>query len=158
MDYGGHVDFLLSTSCQAPSQWTNAWAEFVPFLQFDVEIRKITCTTNAIEGTNSRLRRAVNARGHFPTEQAALTYLYLALTGLDPTDKSRWTVRWKAALNAFDLAFDGAAGDPHLRGDPLLQAQVERRGATVIRSDRVLWGIGRVACRGTQNLGKINDW
>ena len=28
--------------------WTDAWAEFVPFLEFDVEIRKIICTTNAI--------------------------------------------------------------------------------------------------------------
>ena len=28
--------------------WENAWAEFVPFLSFDVEIRKIICTTNAI--------------------------------------------------------------------------------------------------------------
>jgi putative transposase len=89
--------------------WENAWAEFVPFLGFDVEIRKIICTTNAIESINSRLRRAVNARGHFPTEQAALKCLYLALMGLDPTGKGRgrWTMRWKAALNAFDLAFDG---------------------------------------------------
>jgi len=89
--------------------WTNAWPEFVPFLQFDIEIRKIICTTNAIESINSRLRRAVNARGHFPTEQAALKCLYLALMGLDPTGKGRgrWTMRWKAALNAFDLAFDG---------------------------------------------------
>ncbi|MGW5789248.1 IS256 family transposase [Saccharopolyspora sp. NPDC003752] len=89
--------------------WTAAWAEFVPFLQFDVEIRKIICTTNAIESINSRLRRAINARGHFPTEQAALKCLYLALMGLDPTGRGRgrWTMRWKAALNAFDLAFDG---------------------------------------------------
>jgi putative transposase len=89
--------------------WTNAWPEFVPFLAFDVEIRRIICTTNAIESINSRLRRAVNARGHFPTEQAALKCLYLALMGLDPTGKGRgrWTMRWKAALNAFDLAFDG---------------------------------------------------
>jgi putative transposase len=89
--------------------WTNAWAEFTPFLAFDLEIRKIICTTNAIESINSRLRRAVNARGHFPTEQAALKCLYLALMGLDPTGKGRgrWTMRWKAALNAFDLTFDG---------------------------------------------------
>lgn len=89
--------------------WENAWAEFVPFLAFDTEIRKVICTTNAIESINSRLRRAVNARGHFPTEQAALKCLYLALMGLDPTGKGRgrWTMRWKAALNAFDLAFDG---------------------------------------------------
>jgi putative transposase len=89
--------------------WENAWAEFTPFLQFDNEIRTVICTTNAIESINARLRRAVNARGHFPTEQAALKCLYLALMSLDPTGKGRqrWTNRWKAALNAFDIAFDG---------------------------------------------------
>src|SRR6201993_4059718 len=45
--------------------WENAWAEFVPFLRFDREIRTVICTTNAIESINSRIRRAVNARGHF---------------------------------------------------------------------------------------------
>jgi transposase-like protein len=89
--------------------WENAWAEFVPFLAFDREIRTVICTTNAIESVNARLRRAVNARGHFPTEQAALKCLYLALMSLDPTGKGRqrWTNRWKAALNAFDMTFDG---------------------------------------------------
>src|SRR5215475_2960834 len=89
--------------------WENAWAEFVPFLQFDREIRTVICTTNAIESINARLRRAVNARGHFPTEQAALKCLYLAIMSLDPTGRGRqrWTNRWKAALNAFDITFDG---------------------------------------------------
>ena len=89
--------------------WENAWAEFVPFLAFDVEIRKVICTTNAIESINARLRRAVKARGHFPTEQAALKCLYLALMSLDPTGtgRQRWTNRWKPALNAFDITFDG---------------------------------------------------
>lgn len=89
--------------------WTNAWPEFVPFLAFDTEIRKIVCSTNAIESLNARFRRAVNARGHFPNEQAALKVLYLAVTSLDPTGKgrARWSNRWKAALNAFDITFDG---------------------------------------------------
>ena len=89
--------------------WTDAWAEFVPFLEFDVEIRTVICSTNAIESVNARLRRAVRARGHFPTEQAALKCLYMALMGLDPTGRGRgrWTMRWKAALNAFDVAFEG---------------------------------------------------
>ena len=64
---------------------------------------------HAIESINARLRRAVNARGHFPTEQAAMKCLYLAIMSLDPTGKGckRWTNRWKAALNAFDMTFDG---------------------------------------------------
>jgi putative transposase len=89
--------------------WENAWTEFVPFLAFDVEIRKIICTTNAIESINARIRRAVKARGHFPNEQAALKCVYLALMALDPkgTGRAKWSARWKKALNAFDLTFDG---------------------------------------------------
>src|SRR5690606_41794266 len=89
--------------------WTGAWAEVVPFLRFHVGIRKVVCTTNAIESINARLRRAANARGRFPTVQAALKCLYMALMGLDPTGggRGRWTMRWKAALNAFDITFDG---------------------------------------------------
>jgi transposase-like protein len=51
--------------------WHNAWEEFIPFLDYDIEIRQVLCSTNAIESLNARYRRAVKARGHFPTEQAA---------------------------------------------------------------------------------------
>lgn len=89
--------------------WTNALAEFVPFLQFDLDIRTVISTTNAIESINARIRRAVNARGHFPNEQAAMKCVYLAVMSLDPTGKGRqrWSNRWKAALNAFEITFDG---------------------------------------------------
>ncbi len=71
--------------------------------------RKIVCTTNAIESINARIRKAVRARGHFPTDQAALKCVYLAVMSLDPTGtgRKRWTMRWKAALQAFDITFDG---------------------------------------------------
>ncbi|MFF8925499.1 IS256 family transposase [Streptomyces koyangensis] len=89
--------------------WENAWEEFTPFLRFDTEIRRIVCTTNAIESVNARIRRAVKARGHFPNEQTALKCVYMAIMSLDPTGKgqARWTMRWKTALNAFDITFDG---------------------------------------------------
>src|SRR5262252_6955802 len=89
--------------------WENAWAEFVPFLAFDKEIRTLITTTNAIESLNARFRRSVKARGHFPTEQAALKHLYLVILSLDPTGqgRKRWSNRWKGALNAFDITFDG---------------------------------------------------
>ncbi|WP_445023423.1 IS256 family transposase [Streptomyces sp. SAS_276] len=89
--------------------WESSWAEFTPFLQFDAEIRRIVCTTNSIESVNARIRKAVRARGHFPTEQAALKCVYMAVMSLDPTGagRKRWTMRWKGAMNAFDLAFDG---------------------------------------------------
>ncbi|MEV6690962.1 IS256 family transposase [Micromonospora sp. NPDC051196] len=89
--------------------WSDAWAEFVPFLAFDIEIRKVICSTNAIESVNARIRKAVRARGHFPNEQAALKCVYMALMSLDPTGagRRRWTMRWKAPLNAFQIAFEG---------------------------------------------------
>jgi putative transposase len=87
--------------------WRTAWSEFVPFLDYDVEIRRIIATTNAIESLNARYRRAVRARGHFPTEQAALKCLYLVTRSLDPTGRgrARWVIRWKPALNAFAITF-----------------------------------------------------
>ena len=76
--------------------WRNAWEQFIPFLDYDVEIRKVICSTNAIESLNARYRRAIRARGHFPSEQAALKCLYLVTRSLDPTGtgSARWTMRW----------------------------------------------------------------
>ena len=87
--------------------WRNAWEQFVPFLDYDVEIRTVLCSTNAIESLNARYRRAITVRGHFPTEQAALKCLYLVTRSLDPkgTGQQRWTMRWKPALNAFAITF-----------------------------------------------------
>lgn len=63
------------------------------FLPGPAEIRRIVCTTNAIESVNARIRRAVRARGHFPSENAALKCVYLAVMSLDPTGagRKRWT-------------------------------------------------------------------
>jgi transposase-like protein len=87
--------------------WESAWEEFTPFLSYDSEIRQVICSTNAIESLNARYRRAVRARGHCPTEQAALKCLYLVTRSLDPTGegRARWTMRWKPALNAFAITF-----------------------------------------------------
>src|SRR5262249_57593938 len=51
--------------------WHNAWEEFIPFLDYDVEIRKVICSTNAIESLNARYRRAVKAPRPLPPQQAA---------------------------------------------------------------------------------------
>ena len=64
--------------------WTNAWSEFVPFLDYAPEIRRVIYSTNAIESLNARIRRATRARGHFPNEQAAIKCLYLVVRSLDP--------------------------------------------------------------------------
>lgn len=106
------VEFTATWGAQYPAiirLWENAWSEFVPFLDYDVDIRRVICSTNAIESLNARYRRAIRARGHFPTEQAAMKCLYLVTRSLHPTGrgKARWAMRWKPALNAFAITFDG---------------------------------------------------
>jgi putative transposase len=64
--------------------WENAWEEFIPFLDYNIEIRRVICSTNAIESLNARYRRAIKARGHFPSAQAARKCLYLVTRSLDP--------------------------------------------------------------------------
>ena len=51
--------------------WRRAWTEVIPFFAFPDEVRRIVYTTNAIEALNSKLRRAIRARGHFPSDEAA---------------------------------------------------------------------------------------
>ena len=59
--------------------WRRAWGEVVPFYAFPGDVRRLLYTTNAIEALNSKLRRAVRARGHFPTDEAAMKLLFLVL-------------------------------------------------------------------------------
>lgn len=86
----------------------------MPFLECDIEIRRVICTTNAIESINARYRRAVRARSHFPNEAAALTCLYLVTRSLDPTGggRARWVIRWEPVLNAFAIVFAGRLNTP----------------------------------------------
>ena len=62
----------------APS-WRRAWNEGIPFLDDPPEVRRLICTTNAIEALTSNIRRAVQTRGHFPSDDAAAKLIYLAL-------------------------------------------------------------------------------
>lgn len=87
--------------------WERAWPEFVPFLAFPVEIRKIIYTTNAIESLNARFRRATRRRGHFPNEQAALKVLYLTIREKVPsrTNAVGKINGWKSILNALTIHY-----------------------------------------------------
>jgi len=87
--------------------WENAWPEFVPFLDFPVEIRTLIYTTNGIESLNSRFRAAIRRRGHFPTEQSALKILYLTVRERRP-NRANPTGRingWKAILNTLAITY-----------------------------------------------------
>uniref|UniRef100_UPI0035DD5F1C transposase n=1 Tax=Streptomyces spectabilis TaxID=68270 RepID=UPI0035DD5F1C len=75
---------------------------------FNGEIRRIVCTTNAIEPVNARIRRAVRARGHSPSEDTALKCFSPAVLSLKSTStgRKRWTSRLKRTLQTFGSAFD----------------------------------------------------
>lgn len=87
--------------------WRSAWDNFVPFLDLDIEIRHLLSSTNAIESLNARFRKSIDARGHFPNEQAAMKVLYLTVRSLDPkaTGQQRWMMRWKPVLNVIAVSF-----------------------------------------------------
>jgi len=86
-------------------------------------------STDALESLNARMRWATRARGHVPTEQAALQCLYLTIRSLDPTGKgaARWMNRWKPALNAFAITFEGRTfTSAHRSRQPRLHRSLDR--------------------------------
>ena len=90
--------------------WRRAWAEVIPFFAFPDEVRRIVYTTNAIEALNSKLRRAVRARGHFPSDDAATKLLYLILN----RSEKEWKMpprEWSMAKAQFAVIF----GDRFIR-------------------------------------------
>ncbi|RZQ62556.1 IS256 family transposase [Amycolatopsis suaedae] len=63
--------------------WENAWERFIPFLAFPPELRKIIYTTNSIESLNYQLRKIIKNRGHFPTDDAVIKLLWLAIRDIE---------------------------------------------------------------------------
>ncbi|TVS86524.1 transposase, partial [Mycobacterium helveticum] len=90
--------------------WRNAWPEFVPFLDYPVELRKIVYTTNAIESINFQLRKITKNRGHFPDKDAAMKLLYLGLRNISSERggySGTGTHNWTVALNTLARLFPG---------------------------------------------------
>lgn len=84
--------------------WRRAWSEVIPFFAFPKDVRRIIYTTNAIEALNSKLRRAVRARGHFPTDEAAMKLLFLVLK----RSEREWKMpprEWAMAKSQFAILF-----------------------------------------------------
>jgi putative transposase len=85
--------------------WRRHWTEVIPFYAFPSEVRRIIYTTNAIEALHAKLRRAVRARGHFPTDEAVLKLLFLVLN----LAAKEWRMparEWTAAKAQFAILFE----------------------------------------------------
>ncbi len=50
----------------------DAWGRFTPFLAFPPMLRRVIYTTNAIESLNYQLRKIIENRGHFPSDDAVV--------------------------------------------------------------------------------------
>lgn len=85
--------------------WRRHWTELIPFYAFPADVRRIIYTTNAIEALHAKLRRAVRARGHFPTDEAVLTLLFLVLN-LASKDWKMPQREWTAAKAQFAILFE----------------------------------------------------
>lgn len=80
--------------------WREHWERVIPFFSLPPEVRKVAYTTNAVESLHMSLRKVIKNRGSFPSEEAALKLLYLALSRM----VAKWeTVQhWKQMLNYLD--------------------------------------------------------
>jgi putative transposase len=88
--------------------WRLAWEEFIPFLDYPPELRKIVYTTNAIESINFQLRKITKNRGHFPDKDAAMKLLYLGLRNISSHRggySGTGTHNWRVALNTLVKIF-----------------------------------------------------
>jgi putative transposase len=86
--------------------WRRNWSAVIPFFAFPDEVRRIIYTTNAIEALNAKLRRAVRARGHFPTDESAFKLLFLVLRQM----QKEWKMpprEWGMAKAQFAILFEG---------------------------------------------------
>jgi putative transposase len=86
------------------SSWRSNWERVVPFLDFPPDVRRVIYTTNAIESLNSTLRKLLQYRGHFPTDEAVFKLLYLALSKME----KKWerSIRdWSNVLGQFSIFF-----------------------------------------------------
>ena len=81
--------------------WRRNWARIIPFFSFSPEIRKVIYTINAVESLNMTLRKVIKTRAAFPTEEAALKLLYMALRNV--AKKWNCVQGWREALNRFQI-------------------------------------------------------
>ena len=86
--------------------WRRNWERVIPFFAFPPEVRRVIYTTNAIESVNARVRKIIKTRGHFPTDEAAMKLIWLALRNIT-ADWGKALHHWKAAMNQFAILYEG---------------------------------------------------
>src|SRR5688572_8723219 len=88
------------------ASWRRAWPQVIPFFAFPPDVRKVLYTTNALESVHARVRKIIKTRGHFPTDEAAVKLLWLALRNITATWE-RTAYYWRPAMNQFAILYEG---------------------------------------------------
>ena len=97
---------------QISKSWRSHWPNLITLFEYPADIRKVIYTTNAIESLNSVIRKSVKTRKVFPSDDAALKVIYLAVESAS----KKWTMPirdWKSALNRFMIEFEEQLS-PHI--------------------------------------------
>ena len=101
-------DFAVKWNDKYPyavKSWTENWEELTVFFDFPIEIRKIIYTTNLIENLNGKIRKYTKNKLSFPTDDAVLKSVYLALR--EATKKWSMPIQnWGLILNQFLTIFE----------------------------------------------------
>jgi putative transposase len=84
--------------------WRRAWENVIPFFAFPPEVRRVIYTTNVIESLHMQLRKIIKTRGHFPSDDAAIKLIWLALRNIND-GKIRSAREWKLAMNQFAVLY-----------------------------------------------------
>ncbi len=86
------------------ASWRRAWAHVIPFVACPPDVRTVLYTTNALERVHARLRKILKTRGHFPTDEAATTLIWLALRNITATWGKEANF-WRGARNQFAIVY-----------------------------------------------------
>lgn len=84
--------------------WRRAWEHVVPMFAFPPAIRKMIYTTNALESLHRSLRKIIKTRGSFPSDEAAIKLLFLAIRNAGV--HWRRPIEWTAAMGQFAILFE----------------------------------------------------
>jgi putative transposase len=84
--------------------WRSNWSRIIPFFAYPEEIRRVIYTTNTIESLNNSLRKVTKNRNSFPSDEAAIKLLYMALKNIT----KKWTMpiqNWSLAIQQLSIRF-----------------------------------------------------
>jgi len=85
--------------------WQRNWEQVIPFFAFPAEVRKIIYPTNAIESLHSQVRKSIRNKGHFPSDEAAIKLIWLALRYVTAKWKNL-PIAWHAAKAQLAIQFE----------------------------------------------------